>query len=277
MGGSRTLGRRRIFFLGSAVFVGFSLLGAAAPSAVWLIVCRALMGIGGAMMWPAVLGMTYSLLPEERAALAGALVLGAAGFGNAAGPLIGGALTGIDWRLILVLNLPVAAFACLVTWRAVSESRVEEARHRVDYAGISTLSVGLISLLLALDLVTRLGWGSPTVVGLFAAVVVLLTAFAFAERRAKDSALVPSDVIGNRDFASACVAVLLMSATFFAALLYLPQFMQKILGYSPLQAGVGILPMMGVFACVSAVAGPLYARLGGQAIGSVVWTVRLRC
>jgi MFS family permease len=118
-----TLGRRRIFFVGSAVFVALSLLAAAAPSAVWLIVCRALMGIGGAMMWPAVLGMTYALLPEDRAALAGGLIIGAAGFGNAAGPLIGGALTAIDWRLILVLNLPVAAFACLVTWRAVSESR----------------------------------------------------------------------------------------------------------------------------------------------------------
>ena len=118
-------GRRRLFFVGSAVFVAFSLLGAAAQSDVWLIVSRGLMGIGGAMMWPAVLGMTYALLPAEKAGLAGGLIIGAAGFGNAAGPLIGGALTAVDWRLILVLNLPVAAFACLVTWRAVGESRAE--------------------------------------------------------------------------------------------------------------------------------------------------------
>jgi len=262
------VGRRRIFFIGSAVFVAFSLLGAAAPSAIWLIACRALMGIGGAMMWPAVLGMTYALLPADRAALAGGLILGSAGFGNAAGPLIGGALTAIDWRLILALNLPVAAFACLVTWRAVSESRVEEAVHRIDYLGVATLSSGLIALLLALDLVVRVGWGSPTVIGLLAAVVVLLAAFAVVERRAGEQALVPADVIRNPGFASACVAVLLMSATFFAALLYLPQYMQKILGYSALQAGLGFLPMMGVFACASAVAAPLYRKLGAKVIVS---------
>jgi MFS family permease len=83
------LGRRRIFFAGAAVFAVFSVLGGLAPDAWVLIACRALMGIGGALMWPATLGMTYSILPD-RAALAGGLIIGAAGFGNAAGPLIGG-------------------------------------------------------------------------------------------------------------------------------------------------------------------------------------------
>lgn len=261
-------GRRRIFFVGSAIFVFFSLLGAAAPSAIWLVACRALMGIGGAMMWPAVLGMTYALLPENRAALAGGLIIGAAGFGNAAGPLIGGALTILDWRYILILNLPVAAFAAFVTYRAVSESRLEEARQRMDYAGVTTLSAALISLLLALDLVTTLGWADPVILGLLAAVVVLLTAFVLLERRAGERALVPASVIGNPNFAWVCVAVLMMSATFFAALLYLPQFMQKILDYSPLAAGAGMLPLMGVFAVVSAAAGPLYQRLGGKLVMS---------
>ena len=261
-------GRRRVFFVGAAVFVAFSLLGAAAPSAIWLIVCRALMGIGGAMMWPAVLGMTYAILPEDKAGLAGALIIGSAGFGNAAGPLIGGALTAIDWRLILVLNLPVAAFACFVTWRAVSESRAAAASHRVDYAGVTTLSIALISLLLALDLVTDYGWSDPRILGLLAAVLIFLVGFVVVERRAGDRALVPKEVIRNRAFAWVCLAVLLMSATFFAALLYLPQYMQKILSYSPIKTGVGMLPMMGVFAAVSAIAGPLYQRLGGKAVVS---------
>ena len=260
------IGRRRIFFIGSAVFVGFSLLGALAPSAVLLIVCRALMGIGGAMMWPAILGMTFSLLPADKAGLAGGLILGSAGFGNAAGPLIGGALTSIDWRWILVLNLPVAAVACIVVARAVKESRDERASHRIDYAGITTLTIGLFALLLALDLVTSLGWADPRVLGLFAGVVVLLAAFAFVERRAGEAALVPRDVMANRGFAWACLAVLLMSATFFAALVYLPQFMNKILEFSPLRAGLGMLPLMGLFALSSAVAGPLYQRLGGKLV-----------
>ncbi len=114
------LGRRRIFFIGAAIFSVFSVLGGAAQSDIWLIVCRALMGVGGAMMWPAVLGMTYDILPAERAALAGGLIIGSAGFGNAAGPLIGGALTdALSWRWILFINLPIAALACFVTWRSV--------------------------------------------------------------------------------------------------------------------------------------------------------------
>jgi MFS family permease len=155
------LGRRRVFFVGTAVFAAFSLLGA--QSAEWLIGARALMGIGGAMIWPAVLGMTYSILPEGRRALAGALILGSAGFGNAAGPLIGGALTAIDWRLILLLNLPIAGFAALITWRAVPESTGADAERRIDYAGVATLSLGLVALLLALDQVTEWGWGDPRI------------------------------------------------------------------------------------------------------------------
>ena len=94
------------------------------------------MGIGGALMWPAILGMTYSILPENRAALAGALIIGAAGFGNAAGPLIGGFLTdALDWRWILFLNLPIAALASLVTWRYVPESSRDSAERRSTTRG----------------------------------------------------------------------------------------------------------------------------------------------
>src|SRR3954469_5380459 len=118
-------GRRQIFFVGSAIFVPFSLLGALAPSAAWLIVCRALMGIGGAMMWPAILGMTFAALPEDKAGLAGGLIIGPAGFGNAAGPLIGGFITdSFGWQWVLVLNLPVAGLACAATWYAIHQPAV---------------------------------------------------------------------------------------------------------------------------------------------------------
>jgi MFS family permease len=217
-------GRRRIFFIGSAIFAGFSLLGALAPSAAWLIACRALMGIGGAMMWPATLGMTYAALPESKAGLAGGLIIGSAGFGNAAGPLIGGAITdSIGWQWVLVLNLPVAGVACLATWYAIHQPPVESEDRRVDYAGIATLTTSLVALLLALDQVTDWGWSDPRVLALFGIFVVLLAAFAVIERRAGAGALVPSDVMGNKGFRAVCAAVLLMSATFFAALLFLPQ------------------------------------------------------
>lgn len=260
-------GRRRVFFAGAAIFALFSLAGGAAQSAGWLIGARALMGIGGAMMWPAILGMTYAALPESRAGLAGGLIIGAAGFGNAVGPLLGGVLTdALSWRWILLANVPIAALAALVIWREVHQPAPDVEHQRIDYAGMATLSLGLVALLVALDQAADYGWGDPRIVGLLVACVALLAAFVAVERRAGADALVPGDVMGKRDFTSACVSVLLLSATFFSALLYLPQYMQKLLGYSALQAGLGLLPMMGLFAILSFAAGPLYERLGAKVV-----------
>ena len=116
---------------------------------------------------------------------------------------------------------------------------------------------------------TEWGWGDSRIIALLAICVVLLAAFAFVERRMGLTALVPRDILRSRNFSAAALAVLMMSATFFAALLFLPQFMQKILGYTPIKAGVGLLPMMVTFAVASFVAGPLFERLGGKLIVSL--------
>jgi len=263
-------GRRNAFFVGTAIFAAMSALGGAAQTETWLIATRTLMGIGGALMWPAILGMTYALLPEDKAGLAGGIILGTAGLGNAIGPLIGGVLTdALSWRWIFFLNVPVSAFAVLVTYRFVKLTEPDPGEQRIDYAGISVLSVGLVSLLVALDQVDDWGLGDPRVIAMLALSAFLLVAFVPLERRAGRGALVPRAVMANESFRASCVAILFMSATFFAALLYLPQFMQHQLDYSPLQAGVGMLPFLAVFAAVSFVAGPLYERLGAKLLVSV--------
>jgi EmrB/QacA subfamily drug resistance transporter len=263
-------GRRNAFFLGTAIFAAMSALGGAAQTETWLIASRTLMGIGGALMWPAILGMTYELLPEEKAGLAGGIIIGAAGLGNAIGPLIGGVLTdALSWRWIFFLNVPVSVFAVAVTYFLVHVKEPEPGERRIDYAGISALSVGLVSLLVALDQVDDWGWTDPKVIGLLAIATALLVAFVPIERRAGSHALVPKAVMSNESFTASCIAILFMSATFFAALLYLPQFMQKQLGYSPLEAGVGMLPFLATFALVSFVAGPLYNRVGAKALATL--------
>jgi EmrB/QacA subfamily drug resistance transporter len=263
-------GRRNAFFLGTAIFASMSALGGAAQTETWLIATRTLMGIGGALMWPAILGMTYALLPEDKAGLAGGIVIGAAGLGNAIGPLIGGVLTdALSWRWIFFLNVPISAFAVLVTYRLVKVEEPDAGEQRIDYPGIATLSVGLVSLLVALDQIDDWGFGDPRVIGLLILSAVTLISFLPIERRAGLSALVPRAVMANESFRASCLAILLMSATFFAALLYLPQFMQHQLGYSPLEAGLGMLPFLATFAAVSFVAGPLYERLGAKLLASV--------
>jgi EmrB/QacA subfamily drug resistance transporter len=270
-------GRRKVFFIGAAIFASFSLLGGIAQDSFFLIAMRVGMGIGGALMWPAILGMTYAALPESKAGLAGGLILGAAGIGNALGPLLGGLLTDeLSWRWIFFLNVPIAAFAVVVTWLKVHQPEPEDTGEKIDYPGIASLATGLVLFLVAFDQAADWGFGDPRVIGMLVLAVVLVVAFCFIEPRKGRNALVPSDVLKNTEFRSACLAVLLMSAVFFSTVLYAPQFMETILGYSALKAGVGMAPMLVTFAIVSFIAGPAYNKLGPKlsvGIGALGLTV----
>lgn len=260
-------GRRRIFLIGMVIFALFSLIGALATDAWMLLVSRAIMGIGGSMVWPAMLGIAYTLVPEEKAALVGGLILGFAGIGNAMGPMLGGAFTEyLSWRWIFYINVPVAIIAILVTLSVVPKDQVEDIEKTVDYPGIISLSLGLFALLLLLDIGTDLGWLSPVVFGLLGLSVVALCLFFMVERRAGPGALVPRDIMENFAFKTAIAVILTLNAIYFAALFYLPQFMVKELKFSAAQAGFGLVPILVMFAMTSFVAGPLYTRLGPKLI-----------
>ncbi len=262
------LGRRKIFFIGCALFAGFSILGALAPSAPALIGARVGMGLGGALIWPAVLGMMFAALPAEKAGLAGGLVLGIAGLGNAIGPLIGGVLTDeLSWRAIFWLNVPIAAVAAFATAKWVHQPPVEATERKIDYLGIATVSAGLVAILLGLDQAVDWGWTDARVLAMFGLGLGLLIAFGVIERRVGEAALIPPDVIANRPFRAACLTVLMLSAVFFSIILYVPQLMEKVLGFSALKAGFGMLPMLALFAVVAFLTGrSLYERLGGRTV-----------
>ena len=261
-------GRTKILYVGAAVFAGCSLLGGLAPN-VWLLIgARVLMGVGGAMMWPAILGLIYALLPASKAGLAGGLVIGVAGIGNAAGPIIAGALAELSWRYIFFLNVPIALAAILVTWKAVHVTSPTE-REPIDYAGTVLLSVSLISLLGALTVAPTSGWTDPVVLVGIVLSAVTMVGFVLRERSAGDGALVPATVMRTPAFLWSCLAVLAMSATFFTTLLYLPQFFQKILGEGTLGAGLMLFPFVGVFAMASFVETWLLHRIGMKAVLTV--------
>lgn len=260
-------GRRRIFIIGALVFGGFSLLAALSPDIEVLIAARALTSVGGALMWPSALGLTYALLPESRRGLAGGLVLGVVGLGNAAGPLIGGVMTDtLGWRYILALNIPIAALAILAALRWVPESGDSSADRRIDWFGMSLLSGAMVALLLVLDEAPVWGWATAGVIALLACCVLLFLVFVGLERRRGGWALLPPDVTGNRELRATLIAILLMSMTFFTALVYLPQFTEKLMGYSALDAGAALLPLMITFGGMSFVAGNLYERYGPKRV-----------
>ncbi|MEM8564027.1 MAG: MFS transporter [Pseudomonadota bacterium] len=258
-------GRRRIFALGSLMFAVFSLLGGLSQEVGMLITCRALMGVGGALMWPAIIGLIFEVLPTEKAGLGGALVTAVAGLGNAAGPLIGGAFTNtLGWEWIFFINVPITLIGLAVVLAVVPKDKLVNPGERLDILGSIILSLGLLALLLALDSGVDKGWTNPFIVGLFSGSAILLVVFIFAEVRIGDAALIPPDVMQNRPFLFSALTTLLIAAVFFGAMVYLPQFMISQLGFNALQAGAGLIPMMLTYAVVSCVAGWVYDRLGAK-------------
>ncbi len=256
-------GRRKIFFIGISIFAAFSALGAASPDVQSLIGARTLMGVGGALVWPAVIGMTFAILPADRASLAGAMILGISGLGNAFGPILGGFLTDtVDWRWIFILNIPIAVIAVLAVRKSVPDDPPSTDDRRLDRIGVAFLTAGLVALLLALDQSNQWGWGDWRIIGLVVFCVVMLGALVRSQRSDDPDNLLPRDVLSNERFTWACIATFLATGTFFSVLLYVPQYMQKVLDYSALGSGVGFLPLMLVFAAVAFAAGPLYSKLG---------------
>lgn len=256
-------GRRRIFLIGAFVFGCFSLLGGLSQTPWMLLTCRAIMGIGGALMWPAILGLAFEIVPKNRAGLAGGLITAVAGLGNAAGPLLGGALTDtLGWQWIFFINVPIALLGIVTLLLVIPRDKPASPDETIDSTGMAILSVGVLSLLLALDLGADHGWTTPMILGLFVLSAVSLAGFVVYERRAGDRALIPKDVMDNVVFAMSALITLFIAAVFFGAMVYLPQFMTNQLGFSALDAGAGVAPMMATYALVSLGAGKVYDMAG---------------
>ncbi|GAB2886357.1 MFS transporter [Microbulbifer echini] len=260
-------GRRRLFFIGTSIFILFSLLGGFAVNTWMLLGSRALMGVGGALMWPAILGMTYQIMPENRAGQAGGLIMTVCGFANSVGPLLGGFFTEfLSWRWIFFINSPIALVAMLISWWVIDDDSPESAGERVDYGGIVSLSICLLTLLLALDLVVDVGLGSAIIVGLLIVSAFCFFIFAWVEAHTENNPLIPADVATNWRFLTVGITTLLLSVTFVSMLLYVPQFLIKELKFSAVWSGAGLLPVMVTYGVVSYVAGRLYTMLGAKVI-----------
>lgn len=257
-----TFGRRRIFFTGLFVFALASLAGALSPNAGLLIGARVVQGVGGALLWPSILGIIYSSVSEDQKGLAVGLILGAAGVGNAAGPLIGGFLTEIaSWRWVLFVNVPLALTAGILTYFAVESQPSRGGEKKVDYPGIAAVSISLVALMYALNQSTSWGWGSYKTISLIVISAIVMVLFIRIERRT-DEALIPKDVMSNVPFMLAATIMFTVIPAVFSLLLFMPQFFEKFFGYSPLRAGASLVPLLLTFALASPVSGRIYNLLG---------------
>jgi EmrB/QacA subfamily drug resistance transporter len=255
-------GRRRMFVIGVAIFTAGSAAAALAPSIEALIVARAVQGFGGAIVLPLTLTILSAAVPAERRGLALGAWGGISGLAVAIGPLVGGAVVqGISWQWIFWLNVPIGLALIPLGRLRLQESRGPN--DSLDLPGVGLASVGLFGIVWGLVRGNQVGWGSPEIVFALLGGAVVLALFVLWELRT-DEPMLPLRFFRNRTFTSANVASLLMFFGMFGSIFLLAQFFQTVQGYSPLDAGLRILPWTAMPIFVAPIAGALSDRIGGR-------------
>ena len=255
-------GRRRMFMAGIALFTLASASAALAPSAGLLIGARAIQGVGAAIATPLTLTLLADAFPPAQRGLALGVWSGISGIAVALGPLVGGAVIDIgSWHDIFWINVPVGVVLIPLIARRLKESHGPS--HRLDIAGLGLGSAGLFGLVYGLVRSQTLGWGSTEVLGTLAIGIALLIAFVVHERRT-EAPMLPMEFFARRGFAVTNAVSLAMYFGMFGSIFFLSQFLQDVLGNSPLQAGVKLLAWTGATLIVAPLAGIFPERYGSR-------------
>ena len=236
-------GRKRIFLAGVVIFTVASLANGLSQSGEMLIACRALQGLGAALVSPAALSIITTTFAEgeDRAKALGVWSAIAAG-GAAFGLLLGGILTDLlSWEWIFFVNVPIGIAAFLLSLRYVPESVAPERPDTVDLPGAISVTAGLMVLVFALVKAQDYGWGSARTLGLGAVAVALLAAFVFIESRSK-APLIRLGIFRSRNISGANTVMLFVIGGMYAFFFLVSLYVQQVLGYSPLEAGLAFLP-----------------------------------
>jgi EmrB/QacA subfamily drug resistance transporter len=261
------LGRRRVFMGGLVLFALASLAGGLATNDAQLIAARAVQGLGAAILSPAALSIITTTFRDgaERNKALGAW--GAvAGSGGAAGVLLGGILTEYaGWEWVLWVNVPIGLIAAAIAPRLIAETRQESGTRAFDIGGAISVTAGLAMLVYALVEAPNAGWGSGQTIGLLAGAVALLGAFVAIERRSA-SPLVPFSIFRIRTLTGANVVGLLTGASLFSMFFFISLYMQNVLGYSAIKAGLSYLPLAVSIIIAAGVASQLVTKVGFKPI-----------
>ncbi|HWC41365.1 MAG TPA: DHA2 family efflux MFS transporter permease subunit, partial [Actinomycetota bacterium] len=255
-------GRRRIFVLGAVWFAAASALCGIAPTDEALIAARALQGVGGALLTPGSLAILEATFRREDRGPAIGAWSGLGGVTAAIGPFLGGWLVqAATWRLIFLINLPLAVVVVWVSVRHVPESRDPSARGRLDWTGAALAAAGLAGIVYALTDGATQGWTSPVILATGLGGVAALAGFVIWERRIP-APMLPLDIFASRQFTSANLVTFVVYGALGGALFLIPIQLQRVVGYSPLASGVALVPITLVMLLLSARAGRLASRIG---------------
>ncbi|MBO0917661.1 DHA2 family efflux MFS transporter permease subunit [Streptomyces laculatispora] len=257
-------GRRRLFVVGLSIFTGASAAAALSPGINELIAFRAIQGVGAAIMMPLTLTLLTAAVPPARRGAALGLFSAVTGLAVACGPLVGGTLTEhLSWQWIFWLNVPIGLVLLPLARLRLAESHAPDSR--LDIPGTLLVSGGLFGIVYGLVNANSDGWTDPTVLSALIAGGVLLGGFIHHGFRAKNPML-PMRLFRNRAFFGINTASLLMFFGMFGSIFLLSQYFQGVLGYSPTEAGLRMLPWTGMPMLVAPVAGLLADRFGGRPV-----------
>jgi EmrB/QacA subfamily drug resistance transporter len=249
-------GRRLLFTVGLVIFTASSAVCGLSTTPLMLNLSRGVQGVGGALMFATSLALLAQAFHGRERGMAFGVFGATTGAAVAAGPLVGGVITsGIGWEWIFFVNLPIGVAAVALTLAKVAESRDPHATG-VDWAGLVTFSGSLFLLVFALVRGNDLGWGSTEIVAMLVGAGVLLALFLAAERL-QERPMLDLELFRRPAFAGASLVAFTLSASAFAMFLYLTLYIQNVLGYSPLQAGLRFLPTTLLMFAVSPLAGRL--------------------
>ncbi len=255
-------GRRRMFLAGLALFTAASAAAALAPTIGLLVAARAVQGTGAAMVTPLTLTLLAAAFPAERRGMALGVWSGISGAAVALGPLVGGAVVqGISWHWIFWINVPIGLVLLPLAAAGLRESHGPYGS--LDLRGLALASTGAFGVVFGLVRAQSLGWTSPTILASLIIGAVLLALFVAWERRAREPML-PMSFFSKRAFAVTNFASLTMYFGMFGSIFFLSQFMQDVLGNSPLQAGLKILVWTGATMIAAPLAGVYSQRLGSR-------------
>ena len=261
------IGRKRIFLAGVVLFTVASLLCGLAQNETMLIVFRGLQGLGAALVSPAALSIVTTTFAEgaERAKALGVWAAIAVG-GGAVGLVLGGVLVeAFSWPWIFFVNVPVGIAAFVWSLRSVPESKDEHAHKSFDLLGALTVTGGLIALVYGIVRSAEAGWASAEVLGFLAFAVVLLVAFVVIESRSVEP-LVRLSIFSVRTVRGANVAMFIVAAGMFAMFFFNTLYVQRVLGYTPLESGLAFLPFTLGIIIGAGLAQPLLPRLGAREV-----------
>lgn len=257
-------GLRRIFLVGAVIFAGSSALAGLAQDVPWIITARAVQGAGAALMMPTAVAIVSATFPREEKGKALGLLAGFAAFAAALGPVIGGGLASIDWRLVFLVNTPLAIVTLLLTLNATAPLKLnQDASRNLDLPGVTVFSIGIVGIVYGLSQAAELGMGDPQVVVPLVVAVIAFIGFVFVERHSENP-MIEFRLFRHLNFLAANISQFLGGMIELGTAYLLPYFLLMMIGLSPIEAGIALIPATVPIMLAGPLAGKMFDKVGGR-------------